>query len=50
MPVIAGGIVGVIGWGAGLGEGECESVTYVFSGVIGILAIEMIYSGITGRL
>jgi hypothetical protein len=23
---------------------------YVFSGVIGVLAIEMIYSGITGRL
>jgi hypothetical protein len=23
---------------------------YVFSGVIGVLAIEMIYSGLTGRL
>jgi hypothetical protein len=49
MPVMLG-FVGIAGWSAGAGRANVKVLRFVFSGVIGVLAIEMIYSGITGRL
>ncbi len=42
----AGSLAGIAGRSAGLGGANVKVLRYVFSGVIGVLAIEMIYSGI----
>src|SRR5246500_2487611 len=50
MPVMLGVLVGSLAGARVLAGANVIVLRYVFSGVIGVLAIEMIYSGITGRL
>lgn len=50
MPVMLGVLLGSLAGARVLARANVKVLRYVFSGVIGILAIEMIYSGITGGL
>jgi uncharacterized membrane protein YfcA len=50
MPVMLGVLLGSLAGARVLAGANVKVLRYVFSGVIGVLAIEMIYSGITGRL
>jgi uncharacterized membrane protein YfcA len=50
MPVMLGVLVGSIAGARVLAKVDAKVLRYVFSGVIGVLAVEMIYSGLTGRL
>jgi uncharacterized protein len=50
MPVMLGVLLGSLAGARVLARANVKVLRYVFSGVIGVLAIEMIYSGITGRL
>jgi uncharacterized membrane protein YfcA len=50
MPVMMGVLLGSLAGARVLAGANVRVLRYVFSGVIGVLAIEMIYSGITGRL
>jgi uncharacterized protein len=50
MPVMLGVLLGSLAGARVLAGANVKVLRYVFGGVIGVLAIEMIYSGITGRL
>ncbi len=50
MPVMLGVLLGSLAGARVLAGANVKVLRYVFSGVIGVLAIEMIYSGLTGRL
>jgi uncharacterized membrane protein YfcA len=50
MPVMLGVLVGSIAGARVLAKADVQVLRYVFSGVIGVLAVEMIYNGLTGRL
>jgi uncharacterized membrane protein YfcA len=50
MPVMLGVLLGSLAGARVLARANVKVLRYVFSGVIGVLAIEMIYSGLTGRL
>ena len=50
MPVMLGVLLGSLAGARFLAGANVKVLRYVFSGVIGVLAIELIYSGITGRL
>ena len=50
MPVMLGVLLGSLAGARVLAGASANVLRYVFSGVIAVLAVEMIYSGITGRL
>ena len=50
MPVMLGVLLGSLAGARVLAGANVKVLRYVFSGVIGVLAIEMIYSGLTGKL
>jgi uncharacterized membrane protein YfcA len=50
MPVMLGVLSGSLAGARVLAGAKVKLLRYVFSGVIGVLAIEMIYSGLTGKL
>jgi uncharacterized protein len=50
MPVMLGVLVGSLAGARVLAGANVKVLRYVFSGVIGALAVEMIFNGITGRL
>jgi uncharacterized protein len=50
MPVMLGVLLGSLMGARVLAKADVEVLRWVFSGVIGALAVEMIYSGITGKL
>jgi hypothetical protein len=50
MPVMLGVLLGSLAGARVLAGTNVKVLRYVFSAVIAVLAVEMIYSGITGRL
>ncbi len=50
MPVMLGVLIGSLAGAKVLAGANVRVLRYVFSGVIGALAVEMFYGGITGRL
>jgi uncharacterized protein len=50
MPVMLGVLAGSLAGARVLARVDVKVLRYVFSGVIGALAVEMIFNGITGRL
>src|ERR1700736_128789 len=50
MPVMLGVLLGSVAGARALAVANVQVLRYVFSGVIAVMAIEMIYSGLTGRL
>jgi uncharacterized membrane protein YfcA len=50
MPVMLGVLLGSVAGARVLAVANVQVLRYVFSGVIAVMAIEMIYSGLTGRL
>jgi uncharacterized membrane protein YfcA len=50
MPVMLGVLLGSLAGARVLAVANVQVLRYVFSGVIAVMAIEMIYSGLTGRL
>jgi uncharacterized protein len=50
MPVMLGVLLGSLMGARVLAKADVQVLRWVFSGVIGALALEMIYSGITGKL
>ena len=50
MPVMLGVLLGSVAGARVLAVVNVQVLRYVFSGVIAVMAIEMIYSGLTGRL
>jgi uncharacterized membrane protein YfcA len=49
MPVMLGVLLGSLAGARVLAGAQVRVLRFVFSGVIGVLAVEMIYSGLTGR-
>jgi uncharacterized membrane protein YfcA len=50
MPVMLGVLLGSLAGARVLAGANVKMLRYVFTGVIAVLAVEMIYSGITGKL
>jgi uncharacterized membrane protein YfcA len=50
MPVVLGVLAGSVLGARQLAEARTRKLRWVFGAVVGVLAIEMIYTGLTGRL